>query len=61
MFENSFADVSLSDLECLAMKESLQQPCFRATLRFWYKLAWISFGGTAAHLAIAVDQQSKFI
>jgi len=43
------------------MKESLQQPCFRATLRFWYKLAWISFGGPAAHIAIAVDQQSKFI
>ena len=60
MFENSFADVSLSDLECLAMKESLQQPCFRAALRFWAG-AWITFGGTAAHIAIAVDQHSKFI
>jgi chromate transporter len=30
----------------------LQPPSFRAALRFWFKLGWISFGGTAAHIAI---------
>lgn len=34
------------------MKESLRQPSFRAALRFWFRLGWISFGGTAAHIAI---------
>ena len=34
------------------MKDSLQRPSFRAALRFWFKLGWISFGGTAAHIAI---------
>jgi chromate transporter len=29
-----------------------QRPCFREALRFWFKLGWISFGGTAAHIAI---------
>ena len=29
-----------------------QQPAFREALRFWFKLGWISFGGTAAHIAI---------
>jgi hypothetical protein len=33
------------------MKETLRQPSFRAALRFWFKLGWISFGGTAAHIA----------
>jgi chromate transporter len=27
-------------------------PCLRKALGFWWKLGWISFGGTAAHLAI---------
>jgi len=27
-------------------------PSLREALRFWWKLGWISFGGTAAHLAI---------
>jgi chromate transporter len=27
-------------------------PSFQEALRFWWKLGWISFGGTAAHLAI---------
>jgi chromate transporter len=27
-------------------------PSFREALLFWWKLGWISFGGTAAHLAI---------
>jgi chromate transporter len=33
-----------------------QQPSFRAALRFWFKLGWISFGGTAAHIAIMHDE-----
>ena len=28
------------------------QPAFREALWFWFKLGWISFGGTAAHIAI---------
>src|SRR6266436_4229344 len=38
------------------MKDSLQRPCFRAALRFWCKLGWITFGGTAAHIAIMYDE-----
>ena len=33
-----------------------QRPSFREALRFWFKLGWISFGGTAAHLAIMHDE-----
>jgi len=33
-----------------------QRPSFREALRFWFKLGWISFGGTAAHIAILHDQ-----
>src|ERR1700683_2455290 len=29
-----------------------QKPPFAEALRFWWKLGWISFGGTAAHIAI---------
>jgi chromate transporter len=32
-----------------------QKPLFRETLRFWRKLGWTSFGGTAAHIAIMHD------
>jgi chromate transporter len=32
------------------------QPPFAEALRFWFKLGWISFGGTAAHLAIMHDE-----
>jgi chromate transporter len=31
------------------------RPSFREALRFWSKLGWISFGGTAAHIAIMHD------
>jgi chromate transporter len=40
------------DPECRRGKGSLQRPSFKAALRFWFKLGWISFGGTAAHIAI---------
>jgi chromate transporter len=40
------------DLGCRGIKEALQRPSFRAAMRFWSKLGWISFGGTAAHIAI---------
>jgi chromate transporter len=32
-----------------------QRPPFREALRFWRRLGWISFGGTAAHIAIMHD------
>jgi chromate transporter len=31
------------------------RPMFAETVRFWWKLGWISFGGTAAHIAIMHD------
>ena len=39
-----------------ARKDTLQRPSFMAALRFWSKLGWISFGGTAAHIAIMHDE-----
>jgi chromate transporter len=33
-----------------------QQPSFREAFYFWFKLGWISFGGTAAHIAIMHDE-----
>src|SRR5258707_2155093 len=35
---------------------AVQRPPFREALRFWFKLGWISFGGTAAHIAIMHDE-----
>ena len=35
---------------------ALKRPSFREALRFWWKLGWISFGGTAAHIAIMHDE-----
>lgn len=34
---------------------AVQRPAFKEALRFWLKLGWISFGGTAAHIAIMHD------
>lgn len=31
------------------------RPSFKEALRFWFKLGWISFGGTAGHIAIMHD------
>ncbi|MGA9511053.1 MAG: chromate efflux transporter [Candidatus Sulfotelmatobacter sp.] len=44
------------DLGCRGRKDKLPRPSFRAALRFWCKLGWISFGGTAAHIAIMHDE-----
>ena len=38
------------------MKDTPQQPSFKAALRFWFDLGWISFGGTAGHIAIMHDE-----
>jgi chromate transporter len=34
---------------------AVQRPAFKEALRFWFKLGWISFGGTAAHIAVMHD------
>jgi chromate transporter len=33
----------------------IQRPSFRDAFKFWSKLGWISFGGTAGHIAIMHD------
>jgi chromate transport protein ChrA len=38
------------------LKHTPQRPSFGAALRFWCELGWISFGGTAAHIAIMHDE-----
>jgi chromate transporter len=32
------------------------QPPFRKALRFWFRLGWITFGGTAAHIAVMHEE-----
>jgi chromate transporter len=32
------------------------RPTFKEALRFWFRLGWITFGGTAAHIAIMHDE-----
>jgi chromate transporter len=44
------------DLAHTGVKDTPQRPSFKAALRFWCKLGWISFGGTAAHIAIMHDE-----
>jgi len=58
VLENSFIDVSLSG-PVMPRGEKFaapQRPSFMAALRFWFNLGWISFGGTAAHIAIMHDE-----
>jgi chromate transporter len=57
---NSFVEVSASLSGPARLPDERipapQRPSFRAALRFWFKLGWISFGGTAAHIAIMHDE-----
>lgn len=40
-----------------AVQEHLEtQPALNEAVRFWWKLGWISFGGTAAHLSIMHEE-----
>lgn len=34
---------------------SVARPEFKEAVRFWFKLGWISFGGTAGHIALMHD------
>lgn len=36
-------------------QETTPHPDFKEALKFWFKLGWISFGGTAGHIAIMHD------
>lgn len=38
------------------LNKTSRSPDFAVALRFWWKLGWISFGGTAAHIAILHDE-----
>lgn len=35
-----------------SLQDETSHPGFVEAFRFWWKLGWISFGGTAAHIAI---------
>jgi chromate transporter len=35
--------------------QPLERPSFKEALKFWFKLGWISFGGTAGHIALMHD------
>jgi len=37
------------------MNETIERPSFREALQFWFKLGWISCGGTAGHIALMHD------
>jgi len=46
------------------MEEKVVKPTFREAFMFWFKLGWISFGGTTGHIAIMHDflvDQKKWI
>jgi chromate transporter len=38
------------------LSTGVPRPTFQKALRFWFKLGWITFGGTAAHIAIMHDE-----
>ena len=48
--------LSVPGLPCDNPVTAVPRPSFREALRFWFKLGWISFGGTAAHIAIMHDE-----
>ena len=39
----------------MSSNKNMERPSFKEALRFWFKLGWISFGGTAGHIAIMHD------
>lgn len=39
----------------MAVQQTTPGPAFGTALKFWFKLGWISFGGTAGHIAIMHD------
>jgi chromate transporter len=49
---------AVKDLEGNLLNRSLPSPnpSFREALRFWFKLGWITFGGTAAHIAVMQEE-----
>jgi chromate transporter len=40
----------------LLLNKTSRAPHFSEALRFWWRLGWISFGGTAAHIAVLHDE-----
>jgi chromate transporter len=56
--ENIIVSSCSRDLESRERNDDAarQRPSFREALRFWFKLGWISFGGTAAHITIMHDE-----
>jgi chromate transporter len=48
-------EVLVSEIACGTLQDETAQPGFPEATRFWWKLGWISFGGTAAHIAIMHD------
>jgi chromate transporter len=57
---NSFVAVSESSSQHGMRRDerlaASQRPSFGEALRFWFKLGWVSFGGTAAHIAIMQNE-----
>jgi chromate transporter len=53
--DQNFSDCRpIESLDAAGMNDSstVHAPSFQEALHFWFKLGWISFGGTAAHIAI---------
>jgi chromate transporter len=50
--------VAVEDLEEGLMRRPIpsRNPSFREALLFWFKLGWITFGGTAAHIAVMHEE-----
>src|ERR1700729_1297439 len=44
------------NLCALLLNKTSRAPHFSEALRFWWRLGWISFGGTAAHIAVLHDE-----